>query len=88
MGSLVISNKILDKYFGYLKNLDSKSKKSLIDKLTKSIDTKSKKDPVHPAGGFDLNKMFGAWKDDRNSDEIISDIKASRVNKTNIESFE
>jgi hypothetical protein len=29
MGSLTISNKILDKYFGYLKNLDNKAKKAL-----------------------------------------------------------
>ncbi|MCX2678342.1 hypothetical protein OOZ15_00160 [Galbibacter sp. EGI 63066] len=81
MGSLVISNKILDKYFGYLKNLDNKTKKSLINKLTKSIETKSKKE-------FDLKSLFGAWEDDKNSDEIISEIKKSRVNKTNTESFE
>jgi len=81
MGSLTISDKILDKYFGYLKNLDTKAKKSLISKLTKSIETKPKKE-------FDLNKMFGAWIDDKSTDEIISEIKNSRVNKFNIESFE
>ncbi len=81
MGSLTISNKILDKYFNYLKNLDNKAKKSLIIKLTKSIETKSKKE-------FDLNKMFGAWVDNRSSDEIILEIKSSRVNKPNTESFE
>jgi len=81
MGSLTISNKVLDKYFGYLKNLDNKTKKSLIIKLTKSIETKSKKE-------FDINKMFGAWNDNKSSDEIISEIKNSRVNKLNTESFE
>ncbi|TXD85035.1 hypothetical protein ESY86_00325 [Subsaximicrobium wynnwilliamsii] len=81
MGSLTVSNKILDKYFGYLKNLDSKSKRSLIDKLTRSIETKSRND-------IELNKMFGAWKDNRDSDEIISEIKDSRINKTITESFE
>jgi|TARA_B100000378_G_scaffold276888_1_gene275782 hypothetical protein len=81
MGSLTISNKVLDKYFGYLKNLDNKAKKSLIIKLTKSIETKSKKE-------FDINKMFGAWNDNKSSDEIISEIKNSRVNKINTESFE
>lgn len=74
MGSLVISNKILDKYFGYLKNLDTNAKKSLIIKLTKSIEIKSKKT-------FDINSIVGAWEDDRNSDEIINDIKSSRVEK-------
>ncbi len=81
MGSLTISNKVLDKYFGYLKNLDNKAKKSLIIKLTKSIEAKPKKE-------FDLNKIFGAWSDDKSSDEIISEIKSSRVDKLNTESFE
>lgn len=81
MGNLTISNKVLDKYFGYLKNLDITAKKSLIIKLTKSIETKPKK-------GFELGKMFGAWNDKKTSDEIISEIKNSRVNKFNTESFE
>ena len=81
MGSLAISNKILDKYFGYLKNLDNRAKKNLIIKLTKSIEIKSEKD-------FDLKSIFGAWEDDRNSDEIISEIRGSRVNKINTEGFE
>jgi len=81
MGSLTISNKILDKYFGYLKNLDNTDKKNLIIKLTKSIETKSRKK-------LDLKSLFGAWEDNRDSDEIISEIKASRVNKINTESFE
>ncbi|NCO64982.1 MAG: hypothetical protein GW827_13785 [Flavobacteriales bacterium] len=80
MGSLTISNKILDKYFGYLKNLDINTKKSLIIKLTKSIETKSKK-------AFDIESIFGAWEDERTSDEIISEIKSSRVEKRNTASL-
>ncbi len=78
MGSLTISSKILDKYFGYLKNLDNKTKKTLIDKLTKSMETKSKKK-------FDPKSIFGAWVDNRTSDEIIEDIRTSRVEKYNAE---
>lgn len=81
MSSLSVSNKMLDKYFGYLKNLDNKAKRSLISKLTKSLDSKSKKE-------FDLKSIFGAWEDDRDSDAIIASIKSSRVNKINTESFE
>ena len=80
MGSLTISNKIFDKYFGYLKNLDINTKKSLIIKLTKSIETKSKK-------AFDIESIFGAWEDERTSDEIISEIKSSRVEKRNTASL-
>ena len=76
MGGLTISNKILDKYFGYLKNLDNNTKKNLITKLNESIETNSKKE-------FDINSLFGAWEDERTSDEIISEIKSSRVEKLN-----
>ena len=81
MGSLTISEKILDKYFGYLKNLDTVAKKHLILKLTKSLETKSSKKP-------ELESLFGAWEDTRESDEIISEIKSSRVNKEHTESFD
>ena len=81
MGSLTISDKILEKYFGYLKNLDNSAKKNLIKKLTKSLETKSGKKT-------ELKALFGAWEDNRDSDEIISDIKASRVNKTHTGRFD
>lgn len=81
MGSLTVSVKMLNKYFGYLKHLDNTAKKNLISRLTKSLETKSRKKT-------ELKLLFGAWEDNRNSDEIISDIKSSRVNKINTESFE
>lgn len=77
MASLSISNKILDKYFGYLKYLDNNAKKKLIVKLTESIEIKSDEK-------FDIKSIFGTWEDDRTSDEIISEIKSSRVEKPNI----
>lgn len=81
MGSLVISNKILDRYFGYLKHLDNKTKKNLILKLKKSLDFKPEKE-------IDLKSLYGAWEDTRDSDDIISEIKNSRVDKTNTPNFE
>ncbi|AGC78272.1 hypothetical protein DDD_3145 [Nonlabens dokdonensis DSW-6] len=48
----------------------------MIIKLTKSIEIKSKK-------AFDINSIFGAWEDDKSSDEIISEIKSSRIEKRN-----
>ncbi|MET4082079.1 hypothetical protein ABIB40_002035 [Pedobacter sp. UYP30] len=80
MGSLAISNKILDKYFGYLKYLDNNAKKDLIVKLTNSIETEPKK-------AFDIKSIFGVWEDDRTSDGIISEIKSSRVEKQNTENL-
>lgn len=72
--SLALKNTTIDKYFGFLKKLDNVSKKRLIIKLTESIEVKEKKH-------FDLTSLHGAWEDSRNSDEIISDIKNSRVEK-------
>ncbi|MCM5663136.1 hypothetical protein [Galbibacter mesophilus] len=80
MASLTISDKILEKYFGYLKTLDMNTKKILIRKLSRSIEAKSKKKT-------DLAKMYGAWQDDRTSDEIISEIRSSRVEKSSNDSF-
>lgn len=75
--SLALTNKTIDKYFGFLWRLDNNSKKRLIIKLTESIETKSDKN-------FDLKALFGNWEDTRNSDEIINDVRNSRVENQNI----
>lgn len=76
MASLSISNKMVERYFGYLRHLDSISKKKLISKLKESIETKSDKK-------FEIESIFGACEDNKTSDEIISEIKSSRVEKKN-----
>ncbi len=76
MGHLTISSKILDRYFGFLINLDNNSKKRLIIRLTESIETEKKEDT-------NLNLLYGAWADDRDSDEIIREIRDSRIEKHN-----
>lgn len=80
MGSLTVSNKILDKYFGYLKKLDNKAKKSLVKKLLKSMATT-------PKHGFEFVEMFGAWKGEATSDEIILEISNARVDKHGTETL-
>ncbi len=81
MASIAITNRTLDKYFGFLRRLDNNSKKRLIIKLTESLETKDD-------SSFDLKSIFGAWDDSRDSDVIIRNIKESRVNNREIESFE
>ena len=66
--SLAITNKTIDKYFGFLRKLDNNSKKRLIIKLKESIENKSD-------DGFELNSLYGAWEDSKDSDEIIKGIK-------------
>lgn len=78
--SIALTNKTIDKYLGFLYRLDNRSKKSLIIKLTESIEIKDDKD-------FDINSLFGAWTDTRTSDEINEEIRNSRNDNRQIEEF-
>ena len=71
---LALTNKTIDKYFGFLRRLDNDSKKRLIISLTKSIEDKKNTE-------ISLRDLSGAWEDTRDSDEIIKDIRNSRVEK-------
>ena len=84
MPHLVISHKILDKYLRFLAKFDIRSKKRLIEKLKESID----KEPVIKNKKQDLNSLYGAWVDDKSSDDIIIEIITSRIEKRKIENFE
>lgn len=81
MSGLTISNKIIEKYFGYLIHLDDQSKENLIKKLTSSLKTKSQKNS-------DFKNIYGSWEDNRNSDEIIDDLKNARVVKVDTIDFQ
>lgn len=70
--SLALTNNTINKFFGFLFRVDNDSKKKLIIKLTESIEDKDN-------SKFDLNSLYGAWEDDKDSDEIISDIIKSRI---------
>jgi hypothetical protein len=80
MANLTLNHKALEKYFGLLKGLDNLSKKKLIIKLTESLEVKEEK--------VDLGTLFGAWEDNRDSDEIIKEIRESRVEKSENTDFE
>ena len=71
---LAWTDKTIDKYFGFLSRLDNRSKKKLIIRLTESIEEKGKPN-------VSLRDLSGAWEDSRDSDEIIKEIRNSRVNK-------
>ncbi len=72
-------NKV-NSYFRLIKNWDTESKKDLIIKLTQSIN-ETKED------SHDFSSCFGAWEDERSADDIINDIRNSRVNNQDIEDF-
>lgn len=81
MGSLAVSEKAINKYFNYLRKLDNNSKERLIIKLKESIDAEKNI-------SIELKNIFGAWDDTREADEIISEIRNSRINPKDIERFE
>lgn len=66
-------NSVADYYFGFLKNLNPESKLDLISKLSLSL----KEDKALPE--TTLQSLFGAYKSDETADEIIAEIRASRV---------
>lgn len=78
MGRFAMTNIKVDNYFEYLSKLDNKSKKMLIIKLTESLDIKDD-------GPIDLSSVFGAWEDTKDADEIIKQIRESRVDNRNRE---
>jgi hypothetical protein len=80
MNTKTLNIKLADNYFRFLKNLDTESKKRLIIRLTESIEIREE------PGKLDI--LFGAWKDSRNADEIIEDIRKSRVNIREIEDLQ
>jgi hypothetical protein len=80
MATLTLNSKTLDKYFSLLKGLDNHSKKKLIIKLTESLEKKEEK--------VDLSTLFGAWEDNKDSDEIIREIRESRIEKAENTRFE
>ncbi len=71
---LALNENIFGEYFSFLTKLDDFTKKQLIITLTKSLNIEKKEE-------FDLKFLYGAWEDDRTSDEIIKDLRQSRVEK-------
>jgi cell shape-determining protein MreC len=65
-------------YFGVLQNLNADSKLDLISQLSQSL--KSDK-----TDNSSLESLFGAYKSEETADEIISEIRSSRISNRNIE---
>jgi protein tyrosine phosphatase len=66
--SIALTDKTIDDYWSLISRLDNNSKKKLIIRLAESIETKEE-------SKYDLESLFGAWEDSRDSDEIIKEIR-------------
>jgi len=78
MANLSVNEATLNKYFAILESLDKPSKKRLIVKLNKSLNSSVKKEEK-------ITNIYGAWKDSRDAEEIISEIENARYNDRNID---
>lgn len=72
---------IIDGYVGLLDNLSSSDKLDLISKLTASVKT----DLTTRKSTF--KKAFGAFDSKKTAEQIIDEIRSSRVSTRKIESF-
>ena len=72
---------IVDGYVGLLNNLSTNNKLDLISKLTASVKT----DLTNKKSSF--KKSFGAFESKKSAEEIIEEIRDSRVSTREIESF-
>ncbi len=76
-----INNAIVDGYVGLFDNLSTDIKLDLISKLTASVKT----DLTNKKSSF--KKSFGAFDSKKSAEEIIEEIRNSRVSTRQIESF-
>ena len=81
MRTVEINTTIVEGYVGLLDNLSTNNKLDLISKLTASIKT----DLTNKKSSF--KKAFGAFESKKSAEEIIEDIRSSRVSTRQIESF-
>jgi len=72
---------IVDGYVGLLNNLSTSNKLDLISKLTASVKTDRNKKKTS------FKKAFGAFDSQKSAEEIIDEIRNSRVLNRQIESF-
>jgi hypothetical protein len=81
MRTAEINTTIVDGYVGLLDNLSTNNKLDLISKLTASV----KSDLTDKKSSF--KKSFGAFDSKKSAEEIIEEIRYSRVSTRQIESF-
>ena len=81
MRTAEINTTIVDGYLRLLDNLSANNKLDLISKLTASVKT----DLTNKKSSF--KKAFGAFDSSKSAEEIIEEIRNSRVSTRQIESF-
>ena len=72
MKSTELNTKLLDNYFGLIRNLSPEIKINLIEKIAKTL-----KENIS-SHKTSIDDAFGAWQSDKSADEIISELRKNR----------
>ncbi len=81
MKAMEVNTSIINSYMGLLSNLSPSSKLELISKLSALVKTDlTKKETL-------FKKSFGALETEKSAEEMIKEIRESRVSTREIESF-
>jgi hypothetical protein len=75
---------LVDNYFGLIKTLNREQKIQLAAKITHSI---AQEINGGNNGPDTVDKFYGAWKSEKEADEIAAGIRADRTFTRNIERF-
>jgi hypothetical protein len=72
---------LIDNYYGLLSSLSKENKIKLIAKLSNSINEEASKNENV------VDKFFGAFKSEKSAEELIREIRESRIFNRTIEAF-
>jgi hypothetical protein len=75
-----VDKKILNNYFGLLEGLNPTMKSNLIDRLSKSIKSRT-------TSKSKIKLSFGGWESNETSETLIKSIRNSRNTNRQIEEF-
>ncbi len=77
-----VNTSVVDGYYSLISTLSNANKKALIDKLVHSAE-EVKSEPY-----ANLKESFGAFESDQTADEMVADIRNSRLFTREIEPFD
>ncbi len=72
MKTTELNTKLLENYFGLIRNLSPEIKINLIEKIANTLKGNISSNKTS------INDAFGGWKSDKSADEIISEIRENR----------
>ncbi len=80
MSTLEIENKLAKTYIGFIEKLSTEVQLDIISKISNSLKKKKSAESKEKPDSY----FFGAWDSEQSAEEIIEDIRNSRVSTRKI----